>query len=224
MAGYPSTWPSDQARFNHGSMFWLAGTEGLLVNASTAPSVHAGLRTRLSGDGWGDHEDDSAQNWVRISADDIDDMGTAGVIKAILDSFATAESAGDPVYLSVDIDVLDPGALAPIPRDVHTQGCFPRSSGSLLSDVLTDGLKRSFRPGNRHPRTRRLDHPGADPDSPRHREPQPRRRGRGRGCAGVPGCWRRDGAGCGPGSLRDPYLYGQEGPAGDGQREQGAWP
>ncbi len=90
-------------------MFWLAGNEGLLANASTSPSLHAGLRTRLSGDGWDDHDDDTAQNWVRISADDIDDLGTAGVIKTILDTFATAESEGDPVYLSVDIDVLDPG-------------------------------------------------------------------------------------------------------------------
>ncbi|KAH8894925.1 agmatinase [Thozetella sp. PMI_491] len=111
-AKYPSAWPSDQAHFNHGSMFWLAGSEGLLSNASTGASMHAGLRTRLSGDGWEDHEDDTAQNWVRISADDIDELGTAGVIKAILDNFATAEADGDPVYLSVDIDVLDP-AFAP---------------------------------------------------------------------------------------------------------------
>ncbi len=92
-------------------MFWLAGQEGLLSNASASPSLHAGLRTRLSGDTWGDHEDDAAQNWVRISADDIDDIGTAGVIKAIMDTFATAESEDDPVYLSVDIDVLDPGTF-----------------------------------------------------------------------------------------------------------------
>lgn len=92
-------------------MFWLAGQEGLLSNASASPSLHAGLRTRLSGDTWEDHEDDAAQNWVRISADDIDDIGTAGVIKAIMDTFATAESEDDPVYLSVDIDVLDPGTF-----------------------------------------------------------------------------------------------------------------
>lgn len=108
---YPSAWPSEQAHFNHGSMFWLAGNEGLISNATgvDAPSVHAGLRTRLSGDTFGDHEDDSAQNWVRISADDIDDIGTKGVVAAILEAFGDAE---DPVYLSVDIDVLDP-AFAP---------------------------------------------------------------------------------------------------------------
>ncbi|KAK3682655.1 arginase family-domain-containing protein [Podospora appendiculata] len=111
---YPSAWPSDQAHFNHGSMFWLAGNEGLLANASAAPSVHAGLRTRLSGDDWDDFDDDTRQNWVRLSADDIDDMGTSGIIKTILDSFAPAAEGDpqDPVYLSVDIDVLDP-AFAP---------------------------------------------------------------------------------------------------------------
>lgn len=92
-------------------MFWLAGQEGLIPNSSSTagPSVHAGLRTRLSGDSFEDHEDDTAQNWVRISADDIDDLGTRGVISSILSAFGEGD---DPVYLSVDIDVLDP-AFAP---------------------------------------------------------------------------------------------------------------
>jgi agmatinase len=89
-------------------MFWLAGQEGLIANDSDAPSVHAGLRTRLSDIGWADYDDDSAQNWVRISADDIDDLGVKGVINSILESFSGAAS-DDPIYLSVDIDVLDPG-------------------------------------------------------------------------------------------------------------------
>lgn len=103
---YPSVW--SPTPFNHGSMFWLANTEGLLSNASTGASVHAGLRTRLSGDDFADHEDDSAQNWVRIAADEMDDVGTAGVIDFIMRTLGTE----DPVYLSVDIDVLDP-AFAP---------------------------------------------------------------------------------------------------------------
>ncbi|KAI1074452.1 Arginase/deacetylase [Whalleya microplaca] len=114
-AKYPSYWASEQAHFNHGSMFWLAGQEGLLANASTAaggkgkgPSVHAGLRTRLSGDGFGDYEDDDEQGWVRISSDDMDEVGTKGVVEQIMATLGTE----DPVYLSVDIDVLDP-AFAP---------------------------------------------------------------------------------------------------------------
>ncbi|KAI1126699.1 agmatinase [Nemania abortiva] len=115
-AKYPSYWGSAQSNFNHGSMFWLAGQEGLIANTSSssdssssiAPSVHAGLRTRLSGDGFGDFDDDDRQGWVRLSADDIDDVGTAGIVKTIMDTLGTE----DPVYLSVDIDVLDP-AFAP---------------------------------------------------------------------------------------------------------------
>ncbi|KAI6382894.1 hypothetical protein MCOR25_000409 [Pyricularia grisea] len=107
-AKYPSAWPSEQAHFNHGSMFWLAGSEGLISNSSDAPSVHAGLRTRLSGDDWGDYDDDTAQNWKRIAADDIDELGASGVVRTIMSHLGTE----DPVYLSVDIDVLDP-AFAP---------------------------------------------------------------------------------------------------------------
>ena len=85
-------------------MFWMANQEGLLSNASTGKSVHAGLRTRLSGDDWADHESDTAQNWVRFTADDIDVIGTQGIIDGIMSELGTE----DPVYLSVDIDVLDP--------------------------------------------------------------------------------------------------------------------
>ncbi|KAH8589325.1 arginase family-domain-containing protein [Bisporella sp. PMI_857] len=105
-AKYPSPWPSSQAHFNHGSMFWIASNEGLILNGS---SVHAGLRTRLSGDDWDDFADDERQGFLRISADDIDDVGgPAGVVKLIMNRIGTET----PVYLSVDIDVLDPG-LAP---------------------------------------------------------------------------------------------------------------
>ena len=89
-------------------MFWMANQEGLLSNASTEKSVHAGLRTRLSGDDFGDNEDDTDQGWVRFSADDVDELGTQGIIDGIMKTLGTE----DPVYLSVDIDVLDP-AFAP---------------------------------------------------------------------------------------------------------------
>ena len=110
-AKYPSAWfdSSDgeqhQSYFNHGSMFWIAGNEGLIANGS---SVHAGLRTRLSGDDDSDHSDDDTQGWSRISTDDIDELGAKGIIERILTHVGTDK----PVYLSVDIDVIDPG-LAP---------------------------------------------------------------------------------------------------------------
>ncbi|TID21498.1 hypothetical protein E6O75_ATG04893 [Venturia nashicola] len=110
-AKYPSHWldkDSDtdpQSFFNHGSMFWMAAKEGLITNSS---SIHAGLRTRLSGDDDGDYVDDTQQGWERISTDDIDDIGPKGVIERIMARVGTE----DPVYLSIDIDVIDPG-LAP---------------------------------------------------------------------------------------------------------------
>jgi len=107
-AKYPSAWYGQddgfvQSHFNHGSMFWMAAKEGLIANSS---SVHAGLRTRLQSEE--DNADDDQQGWVRISSDDIDDIGTKGIISMIMDRVGTEM----PVYLSIDIDVLDPG-LAP---------------------------------------------------------------------------------------------------------------
>jgi agmatinase len=87
----------------HGTMFWLAHNESLLLPNK---SVHAGLRTRLSGPG--DNEDDDSQGWSRIACDDIDDLGAQGVAEKILKHVGTEV----PVYLSIDIDVIDPG-LAP---------------------------------------------------------------------------------------------------------------
>ncbi len=108
-AKYPSVWESAQSDFTHGSMFWIASNEGLIINGSSA---HAGLRTRLSGDGWDDYEDDDRQGFLRISADDIDEMGTTGIINAIIERIGTET----PTYLSLDIDVLDPGLVRyPIP-------------------------------------------------------------------------------------------------------------
>lgn len=104
-AKYPSAWESPQSDFNHGSMFWIASNEGLILNGS---SVHGGLRTRLSRDNWDDHDDDDRQGFLRISSDDIDDIGTRGIISTILERIGLDV----PVYLSVDIDVIDPG-LAP---------------------------------------------------------------------------------------------------------------
>ena len=104
-AKYPSAWPSAQSDFTHGSMFWIASNEGLILNGSSA---HAGLRSRLTG--WDDYEDDERQGFLRISADNIDEMGTAGIINAILERIGTEI----PTYLSLDIDVLDPGLVSVI--------------------------------------------------------------------------------------------------------------
>ncbi|KIW63076.1 agmatinase [Phialophora macrospora] len=104
---YPSAWAETptQADFTHGTMFWVASQEGLINNGS---SVHAGLRTRLLGSDFHDYEDDEKQGFLRIESDDIDAVGVKGIIDLIMERMGTET----PVYLSVDIDVIDPG-LAP---------------------------------------------------------------------------------------------------------------
>lgn len=105
---YPNSWstnPGSQTDFTHGTMFWLASEEGLIANSS---SVHAGLRTRLGGHDYSDYDVDTAQGFFRIEADDIDFLSPQGIADLILQRIGTSI----PTYISVDIDVLDPG-LAP---------------------------------------------------------------------------------------------------------------
>lgn len=102
---YSAYWVSEQSRFNHGSFFHIASTEGLISNTTSA---HAGIRTRLTGVNDGDYTNPGPeQGFMRIHADDIDDVGPAGVISAIVDRIGLDPE--QPVYLSLDIDVLDPG-------------------------------------------------------------------------------------------------------------------
>lgn len=104
---YPSGWveaDADSGHFTHGTFFWMASQEGLM---SKNNNIHAGLRTRLSGTDYGDYSDDQKQGFARISCDDIDKIGVDGIVKAIKKRVGNL-----PVYLSIDIDVIDPG-LAP---------------------------------------------------------------------------------------------------------------
>ena len=107
---YRHAWPSEQAKFTHGTMLWMASNEGLTSNST---STHAGLRSLLTGPG--DYEEDDKAGFSRIHADDIDEIGTQGIIDVILGRVGTDV----PVYLSVDIDVVDsnlcPGTGTPEP-------------------------------------------------------------------------------------------------------------
>ena len=98
-------WDTEQSHFNHGSVFWHASQEGLIDKRS---SMHVGLRSRLSGNDETDYNTDDQQGFMRISSDDIDIMGTQGIVSKIVSRLGSSQA----VYLSVDIDVLDP-AQAP---------------------------------------------------------------------------------------------------------------
>lgn len=101
---YSAYWQSEQTQFNHGSFFHKASREGLICNSTSA---HAGLRTRLTGVDDGDYTTPGPeQGFIRIHADDIDELGPMGVVDVIVNRIGLDPE--QPVYLSVDIDVLDP--------------------------------------------------------------------------------------------------------------------
>ncbi|KAI5117884.1 hypothetical protein M0805_002275 [Coniferiporia weirii] len=101
------TWPShtgpvtEQSRVTHGTFFHIAAEEGLMSGLC----IHAGIRCKMFGPG--DIENDDAVGFQVISTEDIDDLGIPEIIKRI-----RARVGDTPVYLSLDIDVIDPG-LAP---------------------------------------------------------------------------------------------------------------
>lgn len=121
---YPSYWHSEESEFTHGSMLWLAKQEGLL---SESHNVHAGLRTRLSGTDWEDYDEDDEVGFHRIQCDEILDIGVDGMAQKIL-SFVPKDV---PVYISVDIDVLDPSA-APGTGTMEVGGLLTRELISIL--------------------------------------------------------------------------------------------
>lgn len=120
------TWPSyqgqltEQSRVTHGTFFYLANEEGLIANNS----VHAGIRCKLTG--LADLDNDVQVGFQIISTDDIDDVGIPTIIKHI------RERIGDsPVYLSLDIDVVDPG-LAPATGTPESGGWTTREVKRIL--------------------------------------------------------------------------------------------
>ena len=91
--------PSKVASINHGTYFYHASQEGLLANDT---NIHAGIRTTLSGPS--DYENDGYCGFEIVEAREIDTIGMDGIIKKIKDRVGTTK----PVYLSLDIDTLDP--------------------------------------------------------------------------------------------------------------------
>ncbi|TLD36623.1 arginase family-domain-containing protein [Venturia nashicola] len=114
--------PSKQASINHGTYFFHAAQEGLLANDT---NIHAGIRTTLSGPS--DYENDGYCGFEIVEAREIDTIGTAGIIKKIRDRVGTT----NPVYLSIDIDTLDP-AFAPATGTPETGGWTTRELRTII--------------------------------------------------------------------------------------------
>ena len=119
--GYYSTWTSETSEFTHGTMFHLAAQRGYIANGT---SVHFGLRTRLSS--FEDYVHDSTVGFKIIEAREIDEVGVRGIVERVL------QVLGDrPVYLSIDIDVIDPG-IAPGTGTPESGGFTTRELFSIL--------------------------------------------------------------------------------------------
>ncbi|CAA7270500.1 unnamed protein product [Cyclocybe aegerita] len=119
--------PSDQAALNHGTYFYWASQEGLINNGT---SIHGAIRTTLSG--LEDYDNDDNAGFKRVEAREIDTIGTAGIIKKIRDTVGEG-----PVYLSIDIDSIDP-AFAPATGTPETGGWSTRELRTILRGL--DGL------------------------------------------------------------------------------------
>jgi agmatinase len=111
------------APVTHGTIFRRAFEEGLLIDDH---SIHIGIRGPIYDQA--DLDDDEAMGFRIIRAGDLDVMGIDAAVDVI------RRRVGDePVYLSVDIDVLDP-AFAP--------GTGTPESGGLTARELLRMLRR----------------------------------------------------------------------------------
>lgn len=114
--------PSKVASINHGTYFYHAAEEGLLRNDT---NIHAGIRTTLSG--LSDYDNDGYCGFHIVEAREIDTIGTEGIIKKIHERVGTK----NPVYLSIDIDTLDP-AFAPATGTPETGGWSTRELRTIV--------------------------------------------------------------------------------------------
>ncbi|KAI0345189.1 agmatinase [Trametopsis cervina] len=121
--------PDEEIPVTHGSYFWYANQEGLL--APDNANIHVGIRNALHS--WKDEDDDHDVGFVISYADDIEDGGWQGIVKRIRDT------VGDnPVYITLDIDVLDPSA-APATGTPEIGGFSTREIKKILQGL--SGLK-----------------------------------------------------------------------------------
>src|SRR5215471_1154585 len=112
------------AAYTHGTPFRRAAEEGLLDRSGC---LHVGIRGPLYTDA--DLSQDSDLGFQVIAAPDVEQLGVPGMVERI------AQRVGDrPVYVSIDIDVLDPA---------HAPGTGTPEAGGLTSRELLAVL-RSF--------------------------------------------------------------------------------
>jgi agmatinase len=109
------------APYTHGTPFRRAGEEGLIVKGSSA---HVGIRGSLYDRQ--DLADDEALGFTAIHSRDVDRIGVPGIVDRI-----RARVGDAPLYVSVDIDVLDP-AFAPATGTPEAGGLTSRELLAIL--------------------------------------------------------------------------------------------
>ncbi|KAG6357369.1 hypothetical protein INS49_013246 [Diaporthe citri] len=117
---------TDYASVNHGTFLHIAHEEGLISNDS---SIHAGIRAPL-GSQHRDLDNDVQCGFEIITARVIDELGAKGVIKKLKERAATGN-----VYITVDIDVLDP-AFAPATGTAEPGGWTTRELLTILDGLV----------------------------------------------------------------------------------------
>jgi agmatinase len=110
------------AAYTHGTPFRRASEEGLL---DLERSMHVGIRGPLYGER--DLEDDAVLGFQVLRSDDYEADGIASAVGRI-----RRRLADGPVYVSVDIDVLDPA---------HAPGTGTPEAGGLTSRELLGTLR-----------------------------------------------------------------------------------
>ncbi|KAK1047311.1 hypothetical protein LTR74_017774 [Friedmanniomyces endolithicus] len=115
---------SHYAGVNHGTFLHIAHEEGLILNSS----FHAGIRAPVANRKH-DLQHDRACGFHIVKARDLDRMGMQGVIDTLRKGVQ-----GTKVYITVDIDVLDP-AFAPATGTAEVGGWTTRELLTIL-----DGL------------------------------------------------------------------------------------
>ncbi|KAF9878180.1 arginase family protein [Colletotrichum karsti] len=116
---------SNQSAITHGTFFWHASREGCV---SKGTSIHGGLRTKLFSPN--DYViDRDVVGFTIIEAHEIDDIGMNAIVDKVL------KTVGDtPVYLSIDIDVLDP-SIAPATGTPESGGWTTRELKRFLKGL-----------------------------------------------------------------------------------------
>jgi agmatinase len=110
------------APYTHGTPFRRAAEEGLIDRTA---SCHVGIRGPLYSRQ--DLTDDAGFGFLPIHADEFETAGIAGVVERVRDRLGDA-----PVYISIDIDVLDPA---------HAPGTGTPEAGGLTSRELLGVLR-----------------------------------------------------------------------------------